>query len=174
MLRPASCTPQHWNLSRTVAALHIGTFFVCMKRSHPQCHAAISARLQSDSGHTAATLNPFSASGCLSTMFVFCFQGLWRIAIYNPMRLYQIGYQLTAVKLGNCLNDCSNHGLCNSDGLCDCSDNWIGGDCSVNQAGGGQCQEGTHKSTSMSVTSYNILLLVQRSGGCSVSLLAVM
>ncbi|DBB04188.1 hypothetical protein WJX77_010421 [Trebouxia sp. C0004] len=76
-------------------------------------------------------------------------EGLWRIAIYNPMRLYQIGYKLTAVKLAHCLNDCSGHGSCDDDGTCQCNSNWAGGDCSVNQAGGGGCQEGSHQSTAM-------------------------
>ena len=74
-------------------------------------------------------------------------QGLWRVAIYNPMRLYQIGYNLTAIKLAHCLNGCNGHGECDSDGTCRCYDNWAGGDCSVNQKGG--CQAGTHKSTPM-------------------------
>ena len=80
---------------------------------------------------------------------LFCLQGFWRIAVYNPMRLYQIGYKLTAVKLAHCLNDCSGHGSCDDNGTCQCNSNWAGGDCSVNQAGGGGCQEGSHQSTAM-------------------------
>ncbi len=65
------------------------------------------------------------------------------------MRLYQIGYKLTAVKLAHCLNDCSGHGSCDDNGTCLCNGKWAGGDCSVNQAGGGGCQEGSHESTAM-------------------------
>ena len=84
-----------------------------------------------------------------SGAMLLCWQGLWRLAIYNPMRPYRIGYSLTAVKLAHCLNDCSGHGTCDSNGNCQCDSNWAGGDCSVNQAGSGGCQEGTHKSSAM-------------------------
>ena len=33
------------------------------------------------------------------------------------MRLYQIGYNLTAVKLTHCLNDCNGNGRCGSNGM---------------------------------------------------------
>lgn len=52
------------------------------------------------------------------------------------MRLYQIGYTLTAVKIAHCLNDCSGHGQCDSNGTCQCDGSWAGGDCSVNKEGG--------------------------------------
>ena len=65
-------------------------------------------------------------------------QGLWRIAIYNPMLVHQIGYNLTAFKVAHCLNNCSGHGQCDSNGVCQCDGNWAGGDCSVNKDG--DCQ----------------------------------
>lgn len=67
-------------------------------------------------------------------------QGFWRIAIYNPMLVHQIGYNLTAVKVAHCLNNCSGHGQCDSNGVCQCEGNWAGGDCSVNKDG--DCQVG--------------------------------
>lgn len=91
---------------------------------------------------------------------------LWRIAIYNPMRLYQIGYNLTAVKLAHCLNDCSGNGQCDSNGTCHCNDNWAGGDCSVNQAGGGGCQAGTHKSVAMQHATGYAICDCSGSGDC--------
>lgn len=65
-------------------------------------------------------------------------QGLWRVAIYNPMRMYQVGYNLTALKIAHCLNECSGHGQCDHTGTCHCDPNWAGGDCSVNKDG--DCQ----------------------------------
>ena len=67
-------------------------------------------------------------------------QGFWRIAIYNPMLVHQIGYNLTAVKVAECLNECSGHGQCDSNGACHCDANWAGGDCSVNK--NDDCQVG--------------------------------
>ena len=60
-------------------------------------------------------------------------QGFWRIAVYNPMLVYQIGYNLTAVRIAHCLNNCNGHGQCDSSGMCQCESNWAGGDCSVNK-----------------------------------------
>lgn len=63
---------------------------------------------------------------------------MWRVAIYNPMRMYQVGYNLTALKIAHCLNECSGHGQCDDTGTCLCDANWAGGDCSVNKDG--DCQ----------------------------------
>ncbi|GAB4820407.1 hypothetical protein N2152v2_007453 [Parachlorella kessleri] len=57
--------------------------------------------------------------------------GVPTLAVYNPMRQYRIGYNLTVTKEGRCLNNCTGHGACNADGFCECTDNWQGGDCSV-------------------------------------------
>lgn len=65
-------------------------------------------------------------------------QGFWRIAVYNPMLVYQIGYNLTALRIAHCLNNCNGHGQCDSSGTCQCEGNWAGGDCSVNKDG--DCQ----------------------------------
>lgn len=60
--------------------------------------------------------------------------------MYNPMRMYQVGYNLTTLKIAHCLNECSGHGQCDDTGTCKCDANWAGGDCSVNKAG--ECQVG--------------------------------
>ena len=47
-------------------------------------------------------------------------QGIWRVAVYNPMRTYPLAFNLTVAKHANCLNNCSSHGACSevSDSLC--------------------------------------------------------
>ena len=70
-------------------------------------------------------------------------QGVWRAAIYNPMRIYKLGYNLTTTKEGRCLNNCTSHGSCSDDAICHCHDNWTGGDCSVYAKGG--CDPGSRK-----------------------------
>ncbi|KAK9824143.1 hypothetical protein WJX72_008089 [[Myrmecia] bisecta] len=70
-------------------------------------------------------------------------KGTWRVAIYNPLRLYKIAYKLAAQKLAHCLNDCNGNGDCDADGMCRCRDNWTGGDCSVNQQAA--CQPGSRQ-----------------------------
>ncbi|KAL3154641.1 hypothetical protein ABBQ32_014088 [Trebouxia sp. C0010 RCD-2024] len=74
--------------------------------------------------------------------------GLWRVAIYNPMRMYQVGYNLTALKIAHCLNECSGHGQCDHTGTCHCDPNWAGGDCSVNKDG--DCQALWHETAQYS------------------------
>ena len=64
-------------------------------------------------------------------------------ALFNPMRLYKIGYNLTVSKTASCLNDCSGRGSCSQDGECLCEGGFAGGDCSIDLAG--QCQHGTMK-----------------------------
>ena len=51
-------------------------------------------------------------------------QGLWRAAIYNPMHIYKISYNLTVSRAAACLNNCSQHGTCSADGLCHCQGDW--------------------------------------------------
>ena len=75
-------------------------------------------------------------------------QGVWRAAMYNPMRMYKLAYNLTTVKEGRCLNNCTDHGTCSDDAVCHCLDNWTGGDCSV-YARGGSCSPGSRKPTLM-------------------------
>ena len=53
-------------------------------------------------------------------------QGLWRAAIYNPMHIYKISYNLTVSRTAACLNNCSQHGTCTADGLCHCEGDWYG------------------------------------------------
>ena len=53
-------------------------------------------------------------------------QGLWRAAIYNPMHIYKISYNLTVSRTAACLNNCSQHGTCTADGLCHCEGDWCG------------------------------------------------
>ena len=65
------------------------------------------------------------------------------------MRIYKVGYNLTATKEGRCLNNCTGHGTCSEDAICHCQDNWTGGDCSVNAKGG--CQPGSRKPMPMYV-----------------------
>ena len=68
-------------------------------------------------------------------------QGLWRAAMYNPMRAYQMAFNLTVSKHATCLNNCSSHGKCSEDGVCVCTGNWQGGDCSVSPSAA--CQPGS-------------------------------
>jgi hypothetical protein len=51
-------------------------------------------------------------------------QGLWRAAIYNPMHIYRLTYNLTVSRSAACLNNCSQHGACSADGLCHCEGDW--------------------------------------------------
>jgi len=51
-------------------------------------------------------------------------QGLWRAAIYNPMHIYRLSYNLTVSRSAACLNNCSQHGACSADGLCHCEGDW--------------------------------------------------
>ena len=39
-------------------------------------------------------------------------QGIWRVALYNPMRTYPLAFNLTVAKQAICLNNCSDHGTC--------------------------------------------------------------
>lgn len=78
----------------------------------------------------------------------FLTQGVWRAAIYNPMRIYKLSYNLTASKEAHCLNGCNGHGTCSEDAVCHCEDNWTGGDCSV-YASGASCQPGSRKPSPM-------------------------
>ncbi|KAK9843435.1 hypothetical protein WJX81_002486 [Elliptochloris bilobata] len=74
-------------------------------------------------------------------------QGLWRAAIYNPMHIYKVSYNLTVSRSAACLNNCSQHGTCTADGLCHCEGDWTGGDCSVSLAH--HCAQGTRRATPM-------------------------
>lgn len=40
--------------------------------------------------------------------------------MYNPGGLWEVAYNLTVRRQAWCLNDCSGHGSCSDDGLCDC------------------------------------------------------
>lgn len=68
---------------------------------------------------------------------LLCFLLALQLAVYNPMPSIPLNYTLAVVKVGRCLNDCSGNGECSSDGACQCHEGWLGGDCSVNQSGGG-------------------------------------
>lgn len=57
-----------------------------------------------------------------------------------------LSYNLTLRKEGKCLANCSGHGTCNSDGVCECADGWTGGDCSV--AASGECPAGSRRGVS--------------------------
>lgn len=57
--------------------------------------------------------------------------GEWLLAVYNPLPTQALAYSLTVHKVGRCLHNCSEHGSCNSDGVCKCQPDWMGGDCSV-------------------------------------------
>jgi hypothetical protein len=54
-----------------------------------------------------------------------------QLAVYNPTRLHAISYELMITKVGRCLNNCSSHGICSDDGVCECRADWAGGDCSI-------------------------------------------
>ncbi|KAL4552247.1 hypothetical protein Ndes2526B_g06472 [Nannochloris sp. 'desiccata'] len=69
-----------------------------------------------------------------SSQFV---QGPWKVALHNPLSNIALNYTLTVEKIGRCLNDCSGKGECSDDGVCQCEDDWAGGDCSVEKSGGG-------------------------------------
>jgi hypothetical protein len=70
-------------------------------------------------------------------------QGNWRAAIYNPMRVYKMAYNLSAEKHVHCLNNCSQNGKCTEDGQCKCHGDWAGGDCSIDLST--SCVQGTRK-----------------------------
>lgn len=66
--------------------------------------------------------------------------GTWYLGLFNPN--YQTAnFSVSVFLQGRCLNACSNHGTCDtlSGAVCQCSDGWLGGDCSVaaSKAGGG-------------------------------------
>ena len=102
-----------------------------MHAIHAACSVYLASICHRSVIHDAQTVGQFNESPT-------AMQGFWRIAIYNPMLVYQIGYNLTAVKVAHCLNNCSGHGQCDSNGVCQCEGNWAGGDCSVNKDG--DCQ----------------------------------
>ena len=39
-------------------------------------------------------------------------QGIWRLALFNPLRSYSVAFNLTVSKHATCLNDCSGRGQC--------------------------------------------------------------
>ena len=43
-------------------------------------------------------------------------QGIWRLAVHNPMRTYPLAFNLTVSKEAFCLNNCSGHGTCSQAG----------------------------------------------------------
>jgi hypothetical protein len=53
--------------------------------------------------------------------------------VFNPVRNTGIGYTLTLHKIPKCFNNCSGHGKCSEDGVCECEGKYAGGDCSVEQ-----------------------------------------
>ena len=64
-------------------------------------------------------------------------KGTWKAAIHNPLPNVPLNYTLVIEKVGRCLNGCSGHGGCSTDGFCECENGWLGGDCSVEAGGGG-------------------------------------
>ena len=81
--------------------------------------------------HPSICLDEVPAQKSLGSDLRMHAQGLWRAAIYNPLRWAGMAYNLTASKAGTCLNSCSGHGRCTSNGVCICEGPWSGGDCSV-------------------------------------------
>lgn len=55
-------------------------------------------------------------------------------SIHSPLPNMPLNYTLTIDKVGRCLNNCSGHGACDGDGICQCSNGRLGGDCSVDTA----------------------------------------
>uniref|UniRef100_A0A1D1ZTQ2 EGF-like domain-containing protein n=1 Tax=Auxenochlorella protothecoides TaxID=3075 RepID=A0A1D1ZTQ2_AUXPR len=78
-------------------------------------------------------------------------KGEWALAVYNPLRGFQVGFSLTLERQGHCLNGCSGHGKCSEEGVCRCEPDWQGGDCSVSGSGG--CEEGSRRPAANSTLS---------------------
>lgn len=72
--------------------------------------------------------------------------------MYNPIRVYAMAYNLTAVNQVHCLNNCSGHGECQADGTCVCQSPWNGGDCSLDQSV--SCVQGNRHGT-LKCVAYN-------------------
>lgn len=68
------------------------------------------------------------------------------LELRNPLSV-ALAYNLTVQLVGHCLNECSQHGACSSNGTCVCMDPWLGGDCSVDGSyiAGGECAVGALK-----------------------------
>ncbi len=76
---------------------------------------------------------PHSLTLCSSQLV----QGPWKLALHNPLSNVPLNFTLTVEKIGRCLNNCSGKGECSDDGVCECEDDWAGGDCSVQKSSGG-------------------------------------
>jgi hypothetical protein len=76
---------------------------------------------------------PHSLTLCSSQLV----KGPWKVALHNPLQNIALNYTLTVEKVGRCLNRCSGQGTCSDDGVCECENNWAGGDCSVEKPSGG-------------------------------------